>query len=642
MPRSCESHRSFSSPIVTSPSKINQAGTPTSSGRKNESPLSQVTAKSGSISSASNLCSFLFVKGFYDGLCSDVTVRVFDKEFALHRLILSQSFFFASMFSGPWKDSNTKVIDISLEDDPEITLRSFELAIGYMYGRCDLEVATEHAQSLLATANFLDLPGLTSTCTELVIGTLNTNNVAELLHYAMNNNYGPASDRIIESCKNILYCDGWESRIEIWDRVPTAVAAEVISGDPFFVPSEWERCMFTIKLINRHLKRIPYSDENLKKSVNEVLPQRAKIFSDNDTTEKIYSVQPLRRVMEGGIYYMHFTFEQLRQLENMLDIQGNRVVSSYTLREATWMNLNFRQSIVSTLPNPQKQSSLNELQTGKLPSFDQYNRRSAYVVPTCDETKFDVSSVLAVSPTVYYPDIENPIDLKLKKDGKEHEVTWTKYPPLRFSLEFRDLANLKDDTRIYSDSIWYAGSYWNVYIQKVKQRKSVGQIGVYLSRAKNVPNKPDFGFVPSTDWRVFPNHGISPAMLEVTTESDAVDAEDELTSTTTMINEISISTKRSGILSNNTANKRSSATSISSILPDYTDRRSKTVTYFEIFTPSKKGKHALTFFRSKPDFFNFSQSWGWKSQMLGINHAEPIECTCEDTSYLKLMIVLGK
>ncbi|MCJ1309743.1 hypothetical protein MMC25_003404 [Agyrium rufum] len=62
-------------------------------------------------------------------------------------------------------------------------------------------------------------------------------------------------------------------------------------------------------------------------------------------------------------------------------------------------------------------------------------------------------------------------------------ISYTHYPPFRFAAEFPPLRLLKEKKRIYSRTVWYAGSLWNVYVQRMETSKST-QLGVYLHRAK--------------------------------------------------------------------------------------------------------------------------------------------------------------
>ena len=61
---------------------------------------------------------------------------------------------------------------------------------------------------------------------------------------------------------------------------------------------------------------------------------------------------------------------------------------------------------------------------------------------------------------------------------------YSTFPPFRFAAEFPNPHYLKERKRVYSRTVFYAGSLWNVYIQKVKSGSKNPQLGVYLHRAK--------------------------------------------------------------------------------------------------------------------------------------------------------------
>ncbi|KAL6709940.1 hypothetical protein ACN47E_000725 [Coniothyrium glycines] len=67
--------------------------------------------------------------------------------------------------------------------------------------------------------------------------------------------------------------------------------------------------------------------------------------------------------------------------------------------------------------------------------------------------------------------------------GQPKPIAYTEFPPFRFSAEFPNPRFLKEKKRVYSRTVSYAGSLWNIYIQKVRSAKNV-QLGVYLHRAK--------------------------------------------------------------------------------------------------------------------------------------------------------------
>jgi len=59
---------------------------------------------------------------------------------------------------------------------------------------------------------------------------------------------------------------------------------------------------------------------------------------------------------------------------------------------------------------------------------------------------------------------------------------WSTHPPFRFGVEFWNVTEL--DQKVFSQTIWYGGSLFNVYAQLV--RKKGIQLGVYLHRQSSV------------------------------------------------------------------------------------------------------------------------------------------------------------
>lgn len=76
-----------------------------------------------------------------------------------------------------------------------------------------------------------------------------------------------------------------------------------------------------------------------------------------------------------------------------------------------------------------------------------------------------------------------PVSAGGSNAGQPRSVAFTEFPPFRFSAEFPNPRFLKEKKRVYSRTVSYAGSLWNIYIQKVRSAKNV-QLGVYLHRAK--------------------------------------------------------------------------------------------------------------------------------------------------------------
>ncbi|RUP44180.1 hypothetical protein BC936DRAFT_149839 [Jimgerdemannia flammicorona] len=146
--------------------------------------------------------------------------------------------------------------------------------------------------------------------------------------------------------------------------------------------------------------------------------------------------------------------------------------------------------------------------------------------------------------------------------GVGPRVEYSVFAPFRFGVEFVGVQNLKEKCRIYSETVFYAGSNWNMYIQKIKTPRKGVQLGVYLHRY----SMPVIGN----------RHGAG--------------AEDEPGKNVV----------------------EPSAPSFSR----YADRRKTVRTWFKIFCPSRGPSHNLTVFQSSPDNFTLMQSWGWRSTSL--------------------------
>lgn len=62
------------------------------------------------------------------------------------------------------------------------------------------------------------------------------------------------------------------------------------------------------------------------------------------------------------------------------------------------------------------------------------------------------------------------------------EIRWSKVEPFRFSVEFWDVHMLVERERTYSTTHFYAGSWFNVYVQTIRKKDKGVQLGVYLHR----------------------------------------------------------------------------------------------------------------------------------------------------------------
>ncbi|XP_072038350.1 germ cell-less protein-like 1 [Amphiura filiformis] len=118
---------------------------------------------------------YIYQTLFVNGESSDVTIRALGKEWHLHKIYLCQSSYFASMFSGSWKESSESEIGIDVPDD-NIDIKALEVALGSLY-RDDVLIEPAKVVSILAAASLLQLDGLIQQCADIMTDTISPKTV---------------------------------------------------------------------------------------------------------------------------------------------------------------------------------------------------------------------------------------------------------------------------------------------------------------------------------------------------------------------------------------------------------------------------------------------------------------------------------
>ncbi|GMG50388.1 unnamed protein product [Ambrosiozyma monospora] len=347
-------------------------------------------------------------------------------------------------------------------DDERITQLSFELALARLYGTVNIKEENNNAYSMIAIGQYLDISEVVCTATDYIVRQMDMSNISQNIVFAISSNYGSASARIIENGKGILTSDGWQAGVASWDDIPVSVISQVIGEDYFFVPTEWDRCMFIIKLIERRLE------------------------AGNDDAEDILL---LKNVLNHKIHYCHMPPEKLQDLETYFDINGNPYIDPQVLHQSLWQAVYLQRMVVTSRDN----SNLSKLISSPEPPTTDC---PWFRVPIKDETLSGLPTELdrylneSLSSTVSaLPDNDDIEESGKATQGNfesEKVYTWTKIPPFRFSIAFANVSDLQSDKRVYGKTFWYAGSYWNLYLQKNHiPAKNTYQVGVYLHRANN-------------------------------------------------------------------------------------------------------------------------------------------------------------
>lgn len=727
----------------------------------------------------STLTGHLFHNGFQEGRHSDITVLAFGQTYKLHKLLLDRVPYFASAFSGPWAESRAKEMRISPEEiDSNITKNAFELALKRIYGTQFPLQEEEEAIGLFAIACWLDMPDLVDSCVESILRQMQPATLHSLIKLVTNNYYGKAGDRILASAKAMLCREGWEMPYEFWDEIPAEITREIVGGDPFFIPGEWDRWYLAVKLLNRRL-RAKAVENGLVSPGGRYLhpkPNSLRFFAvrfdapyriaagHRYVSEKdeawiaLYTspeIAPLLVLLDEGIHYVHLRFEQLQQIRSQRDILGVPILPEKVISDALWMSMELRQRVLNAREgdielglseiaedydeaeleseraavankgkarDPSQESSSDAGQEMESGSWDGNGKARKFWIPD-----HDVSCVMGgtreacvaanstsiaewsthaarLSASLEPTDVAWALDFNtgnVIENGRPPSQSYSPtspprysyYPPFRFSAEFPNPRTLKEKKRVYSQTVWYAGSMWNLYIQRVNTPK-VQQLGIYLHRAKDKDpcDDPLAQFIPATvDDRI---GQLEREMLLRKNErrqrnwhmSDAVrgseaDREDEATASANEFDSANLVTENQRSSSSRRTEesapllktsqtpgaagsgrsevwppgtqmldedeedeelvRRNSKYNVSA-MPPYMDSRPTIRTYFKIYSPSKAGR-LLSIYESAPDKFDVSKSWGWKSGQMqlddGIGGCDSTK-TSKDGK-LRYMVVIG-
>ncbi|ODQ63138.1 hypothetical protein NADFUDRAFT_48348 [Nadsonia fulvescens var. elongata DSM 6958] len=596
----------------------------------------------------STISEYLYYRGYIEGVGSDVTVVAFGQRYALHKLILSRSSYFAALFSHAWQNHEAdKAVELQFNHDTNIRQDSFELVLQRLYGRDDIvqmvtdstpEDTAQYAQlinrGILATATFLDLPRLAESALDCLIRRLGKGTVASLLRFATESNYGAASKLIIRACRAFLFTDGFKMAPAEWEGIPNKVVAEVVTANEFYVPDEWLRCEFLISIYryrqthetaetpetyssgSREFQDVKSSRGSLNLSTeSDSVSAITELFSSSaalaERGQPASSRKSLRAALNHGIHYCHLTFPQLQELRKLRDIDDNPLIDTTVLTEALWLHMHLRHRVTSDKPRGPLE----------IPLLKQYP------IPKPDPN--EPGGVLRTIQGIN--DDDGEYEDGCEEDGpgsardSRDDFSWTEIPPFRFSVKFENIVTMAENTRLYSRQVWYGGSFWRVYVQKCRHRKRY-QLGVYLHRGDLDGMTPGSLARERGGDEMGPPHDTAHPNDD-SFMTDEYNDEEEGDSTLGRVSDGpsgwgKSSTNTSFGVSLGSTGSMSSTGSTGSTgmghanLYEYIDPRPVVSTYFEIYTPSKRGKSSLTCFSSAPDTFKRAQSWGWKSSSL--------------------------
>ncbi|GME70528.1 unnamed protein product [Ambrosiozyma monospora] len=190
---------------------------------------------------------------FHKGLFSDVEVRAFGTSYKLHQLLLMKSPYFRcsiewnnkiDLLSESIAVNKSCVLNVET-DDPLITKQSFELLLKRLYYIEEPRKEKEILSQMIATCGLFQVDDI-KVSLDWNLDDVNMNFVIDGLK--LDQYYGDDVTQLVNKCKEHLYDNGWQAGYESWRGIKPSLVAEIVNSDNLFVPNEFERIMFAVRM----------------------------------------------------------------------------------------------------------------------------------------------------------------------------------------------------------------------------------------------------------------------------------------------------------------------------------------------------------------------------------------------------------
>jgi hypothetical protein len=197
------------------------------------SPMSKYDWRLHSLS----LCRHILTRGLTDGIGSDIQVHIpaWNKTYKLHRLILDQNPYFKLLLQGSFKEAETNSITLHFDDEPYITVDSFQFVLEYLYGKIEEPLITQaNVKEILATSSYFQLD-VCCMCVDFMLKNLSFTNVVDYLLFT-DTMMVQGSDRIYDAIFTFLCREAYYMDRHIIAKLSFDWLKKVIESDAFWVP----------------------------------------------------------------------------------------------------------------------------------------------------------------------------------------------------------------------------------------------------------------------------------------------------------------------------------------------------------------------------------------------------------------------
>ncbi|KAB0372025.1 hypothetical protein FD755_015817 [Muntiacus reevesi] len=259
---------------------------------------------------------------FLRGEGSDVQIRALGEEWNLHKANLCQSGYFASMFSGAWRETTMTTVELQMPDE-NIDCEALHEALGSLY-RDSVLIPPGRVVPVLAAASMLQLDRLIEQCGDIMKDTINDQTVCS--YYYAAESYG--LQHIKPMCLQWLLDNLMTQQSEeLLREVSLDLMKEVIASSELFV-MEVEMDVYTTLKKWMFLQLQP----TWRGPHRDLLPDADSWFAGSRQESE---GTPFLETEQGRAFVP--VFQQLRLAYIICDLPSARAIDQDSLIPAAWL-----------------------------------------------------------------------------------------------------------------------------------------------------------------------------------------------------------------------------------------------------------------------------------------------------------------
>ncbi|KAL1765190.1 germ cell-less 1-like [Sigmodon hispidus] len=168
---------------------------------------------------------------FLNGEDSDIKVRALGEIWALHKVFLCQSGYFAKMLQGTWRELHSTVIDLEIKN-VEIDVRSLHFVFGSLYSDEDLPIKPFQVPHVLAAARLLQVEKVIQQCSETMKKTISKKTACS--YYMAAETYGLKSVKT-QCFEWLLFNLMTHPTVELYKEIDIKLMYLLVSSSELFV-----------------------------------------------------------------------------------------------------------------------------------------------------------------------------------------------------------------------------------------------------------------------------------------------------------------------------------------------------------------------------------------------------------------------